>query len=668
MSLKGFFIFFILVSKTVYCQQVTFLLDKQFLFPSERLSYTYINHLQEGDNLLFVALLDLQTKELVDFVYHTTEDKIIEGSIVLGRDLSPGYYAALAFKAGYPELHYEQFWVWDATWQRLGGSVSLSSGESGEASLNGKFRNPEVRGSVEIALDTALLWQGPLIVDADGHFELKLDSSILDLISKEPIWVFIEVSDEKSQAAYHRFPLHWPEEALKDREGQEEVEESTWMSASEDELWLHPSVPGSLRIVVMGRAFFEREGHTPADTLKFARAQLPTGRLDILFQPEGATEYYWEELWNHPIVEQKQKRISLRSGEEFTLDLPAMQHPWVSKSTHFISARLEDGARRMSQSYRGRVLLPDTLDRTLDVIIMSSEGRKNPPKNRTVLFTNGEYILDLKTDKEGEFRISRQELSMFGNNEGRIRFREEHSRVRLSPEYPGITWVKQHVAEIARQMQLQILERASEIDLPEAMPEMDFGDEWVIDLEEVVVGGKSIEERIQEVLEDRFALDWLNEDWINEYGMMFDLYPGTMGPYIGNTPGSPVKLPLHLVYTPEIQRKIRYPPFQWNGTEWRRPRIRRFLRERNPRPYTWSPDDYLDQVGSLKLPIENNLNHIEKELNLQLGEKKWVNAYLVNKINFISPLKPGTYLFQLNYWDLYHNLRTTVNYEVLVRN
>jgi hypothetical protein len=162
-------------------------LDKQFLYTGEQLGYTYINNRQEEDNLLFIVLLDLQTKELVDFVFHTSEDKIIEGSIVLAKTLTSGYYAALAYKAGDPELHYEQFWLRDATWRRLGGSVSLSTGESGEASLNGKFRNPEVRGSVEIALDTALFWQGLLIVEADGHFELKLDSSVLDLMSKEPI-------------------------------------------------------------------------------------------------------------------------------------------------------------------------------------------------------------------------------------------------------------------------------------------------------------------------------------------------------------------------------------------------------------------------------------------------------------------------------------------------
>jgi hypothetical protein len=488
----------------------------------------------------------------------------------------------------------------------------------------------------------------------------------MEAMSKEPIWAFIEIVDEDGNLAYHRFPLHWPELGIDDEK--EQTTASTWLTMREEELWLHPSVTGNLRIVVMGRTFFEKEAHLPGDTLKFAKTQLPTGRLDILFQPEGAADYYWEELRNHPIVPQAQERISLRIGEETTLDLPAMQHPWVSKNTHYLSASFVDGARKMAQSYRGRVLLPDTLDRSLDVIIMSSEGRKNPPKNRTVLFTNGEYLLDLKTDKDGEFRISRHELSMFGNNEGRIRFREEHSRVHLSPEYPGITWIRQHVAEIARQMQLHILEGDLEIDLPEAMPEMDFGDEWVIDLDEVVIGGKSIEERIEEVLEDRFALDWLNEDWINQRGMMFDIYPGTEGPYIGNTPSSPVKLPLHLVYTPEIQRKIRYPPFQWNGVELWRPRIRRFLRERNPKPYTWNPNDYLDQVGSLKLPVENKLNQIEKNINLRLGEKKWAKVYADQKINLISPLMSGTYHFQINYWDLHHNLSTTLSYEVLVRN
>jgi hypothetical protein len=280
-----------------------------------------------------------------------------------------------------------------------------------------------------------------------------------------------------------------------------------------------------------------------------------------------------------------------------------------------------DGSRILGQSNRGRVLLSDTLDRGLDVIIMRSEGRKTPPKNRTVLFTNGEYLLDLKTDKEGEFRISRKELSMFGNNEGRIRFREEHSRGRLSPEYPGITWVKQHVAEIARQMQLQILERALEIDLPEAMPEMDFGDEWVIDLEEVVVGGKSIEERIQEVLEDRLALDWLNEDWINEFGMLLDVFPGTLGPYIGNTPIAPINLPLHLVSTEELQNKLRYPKYRWNGYDWPLPRVRRFIYERIPKPYVWNPDWSIDQIGSLKLPKSNQLSQEDQVLRIKVDNK-----------------------------------------------
>jgi hypothetical protein len=87
------------------------LLDKQFIYPGEQLGYTYINKLPEADNLLYLAIVDLQSQEIVDFVFHGLEDKIIEGEINLAKNLVPGYYAMIAAKYGDQEIHYEQFWV-----------------------------------------------------------------------------------------------------------------------------------------------------------------------------------------------------------------------------------------------------------------------------------------------------------------------------------------------------------------------------------------------------------------------------------------------------------------------------------------------------------------------------------------------------------------------------
>jgi hypothetical protein len=118
------------------------------------------------------------------------------------------------------------------------------------------------------------------------------------------------VSDENSQAAYHRFPLHWPEPKLEMNQASETP--STWLSHRDGGIWMHPPEPGKLQILVMGRPFFESEFLGGKDTLRFERAQLPTGRLDVLYQQNGTAEYYWEVIRNYPQLIQPIDQISLR--------------------------------------------------------------------------------------------------------------------------------------------------------------------------------------------------------------------------------------------------------------------------------------------------------------------------------------------------------------------
>jgi hypothetical protein len=83
--------------------------------------------------------------------------------------------------------------------------------------------------------------------------------------------------------------------------------------------------------------------------------------------------------------------------------------------------------------------------------------------------------------------------------------------------------------------------------------------------------------------------------------------------------------------------------------------------------YTWNPDWYADNISMLRLPHRNELRDAMEE-SIPVGSDALIPYRPNAKLKFISPLIPGEYTLRLSIYDLYHNLSTTVNYEVLVRN
>ncbi|MFC2188133.1 hypothetical protein ACFCT7_12515 [Fulvivirgaceae bacterium LMO-SS25] len=651
-------------------------MDKQFIYPGEQLGYTYINKQQEADNMLYLAIVDLQSQEIVDFVFHGLEDKIVEGEINLAKNLVPGYYAMIAAKYGDQEIHYEQFWVRDQNWQALGGREIVVSEEGDFLRLRGRVTNVNTQLSVYFTTNPTLL-ENPIERNENGEFEFSiLKDSVINRDTNLPVWAMLELVDEMDQMAIHRFPIHWPNE--RENTNGENIDKS-WFNLSDDQILIHAPEVGEFSIESMGEIIILEDPIFPEDTLSYYRSDLPTGKLKLHYKSINADKFLTEEIWNYPqITEVKSsQKIVVQSGEELALELPELINPWVLDGNHFLSMKMGSEAYFLEEKYSGTLYLQDTLNRILDVISMRSNDPANPRANRDVMFTNGAYLLEFTTDENGGFSISQSEMNVFGLEEGRLRYKDEVTNVRLEPTYPAIEKIKAQMNIILGTIQLKIIEQ--EALLSNRAVEMEESlrvDERIIDLDAVVIRGQTMQDKIEEVLNDPFVVDWLNEDWVCQHGVL-NGEGGVMGDHIfgcsvliGNHLESQERLPLHIIYDYErLKRKRAVSDYTWFRRYVNYRDFEQFLIHLSKawRPYSWDPDDYKDQIGSVKLPKQNKLLVAEDGLSISSGQKVWIPYSENLLLKLKAPNLPGTYTLEVSYWDLHHEIRSSMSYEVVVQ-
>ncbi len=677
----GVLILFFIQLSGVLLAQNRLLLDRQFMYPSERLGYTYISELPEGNNLLYVAIVDLQSQELVDFGFHSLEDKIIEGGITLGKSLVPGYYALLAAKPGDKEIHYEQFWVRDPLWRQLGGQEIIVSDVGDSLKIVGRISKANTQVSIFLTTNSALNEEPTIHLNEVGAFEVFIvKDSIID--NNSPVWALVELRNENDQLALRSFPVYWPTEVA------QETPATPWFSMEGNQFLVHVPEVGELRIETLHELFLVEDPVFPDDTIAFYKSELPTGRLQFNYEPIDGDKFSSQEVWNYPQIpiQENDQSIIVQSGEELILDLLELDNPWVSFANYFLSVRMDTEDRVLAQRYEGSLVMADTLDRTLDLVIMRSSDPSKPRANRAVMFTNGDYLLDFRTDENGEFSISNQEIKMFGFEEGRLRYREEERKVRLEPHYPVIDRIKTQLPFLISTMHPKIIEKDESLSNRVIEMNEPFGnDERTIDLEAVVVTGQSMQERIEEVLNDRFALDWLNEDWICQHNVLNGGGPGNCIPVAGNHPSLARRIPLHLLLDKKMISLIRTEVSRLNRNFSKilrgqtippitlEPEVRRILEAQFNhesqviRSYTWDDEDYKDQIGSLKLSKQNTLLVAENELTISNGQKIWMPYSATPTIKLKAPNLPGIYLLEVRYWDLKHEISSSISYEVRVR-
>jgi hypothetical protein len=145
--------------------------------------------------------------------------------------------------------------------------------------------------------------------------------------------------------------------------------------------------------------------------------------------------------------------------------------------------KLDSEARLLDKRYTGILMMADTLNSTLDMVTMRSNDPDNYDRIESPMFTNGEYLLEFRTDENGAFSISRSEASIYGFEEGRLRYREEESQVRLEPTYPAIEQIKEQVTMLLGAMHPKIIEKDALLSNRAIEVDEQFGnDERTIDL------------------------------------------------------------------------------------------------------------------------------------------------------------------------------------------
>jgi hypothetical protein len=97
---------------------------------------------------------------------------------------------------------------------------------------------------------------------------------------------------------------------------------------------------------------------------------------------------------------------------------------------------------------------------------------------------------------------------------------------------------------------------------------------------------------------------------------------------------------------------------------------RRRLQNAGSISYDWKPEPYLKNMAKMHLFHDNEFEglHAGSEIIIKENQSKWMEYSDDMEISFKSSYLTGTYKIQISYWDLYHNLSTTLNYVVEVSN
>jgi hypothetical protein len=544
------------------------------------------------------------------------------------------------------ELHYEQFWVLDPSWQLM---VRNFQTDEYRQSLQVNFRTPPAHFE-------AILWQENIALEqyAFSTFDIEENQIRLTLphLVGEELWLEMVLKDEDEKVLARNWHL------LKASQSNvSKTKNDLPLTLGNGTITIKTKGYDRLRVIAMGSSFMDME--IADDSLVFQRSQLPIGNL--LFELQASSqEATLLELYHPPFVPAPSRAIRARVGENFELELPTILHPWQHNERLYVQAMLEPAGRLplAKQIHRGVYYLDDTLGVVEEAFVIGIEGLKKAYKGLDILYTDGEGMLDLKTDENGEVRMSYAMIGMLGEREGRIRLREAERKGKLKIEYPAVNWIEGHLARVLKGIDWKGSPLGQLVD--NVQPEMDFVEDWTIELEELTVMGKSGQALIQEVLDDPFSVHWLNTDYWSSPCRVLNC--GYHRPQVGNIAGALFRIPLHIYLEAQtgaqkmMSEMSGFPPPPYSGHG-----VRRTMN------YKWDPDWYADNISMVKLPHRNKLRDAMDESTPVSSDA--LIPYLPNaKLKLRTPLIPGEYNLRLSVYDLYHNLSTTVSYEVLVRN
>jgi hypothetical protein len=622
------------------------ILDKPILFPREALSFSYVSIEEERTSPTYFLLINIRTGEIEDFIYSTEGDKFMRHEIALKPQLGADHYALMAYNPKSFALHYEQFWVLDPGWQQMVRNIQADEFHQ-ELQIN--FRTPP-------AYFEATLWQKDAAKEHYAFSSSEIEEDKIRIptpaVEEEDLWLEMVLKDAEEK----ELARHW--HLLKaSQANRPETENDLPIKLGEGAITIKTKGYDRLRLISMGRLFMDME--IADDSLVFQRSQLPIGNL--MFELEAAPqEATLLELYHPPFVSAPSRVIRARVGENFELEIPAILHPWQNNEWLYLQAMLEpiDRLPSANQINRGVYYLEDTLGVVDDAFTIKVEGLKKAYKGLDILYTDGEGVLDLETDENGEIRMSYAMIGMLGEREGRIRLREAERNGKLKVVYPTLTWIENHIAKVLNSVDWKGSALRQMVE--HVQPEMDFVEDWTIDLEELTVMGESGQALIQEVLDDPFSVHWLNTDYYSSPCGVLNC--GIHRPHVGNVPGATRRIPLHIHVQAYTGRQKTYgqisgfplPPYSGHG-------VRRSME------YTWDPHMYAENISMVRLSHKNKLWDTMDE-SAPVSNNALIPYRPNKKIKMRAPVLPGEYALRLSIYDLYHNLSTRVSYEVLVRN
>ena len=400
---------------------------------------------------------------------------------------------------------------------------------------------------------------------------------------------------------------------------------------------------------------------TVVEDILLPLAQLPSGKLHFRWvdTTQAEVKHAFTFINAPKLAAVEQNEISITAFQNDYIDLPNIENPWVKEGTHFIHTSIlrRNRVAQNPAKYRGAITIQNDLDLEHDLLVLYLSGFEKIPKLTPLIYTYGDFTLDLEIDESGKFRMGQSFAEVLGYNEGRARLNDFSGNQKINAKYPPIDWFSQKLKEL----DLAFVHAYSEPDRQQddmfEPSEENLTQDWMqgFDLDEVIVQEKEASELYKEVMDNPFSPHWLNTDFTCIYGVLFcSSHP--VG--AGNRPGAQERRPLHI--SPWAKPVYVKPTHVSNNPEVD-------YRNSNRKLYTWDVSQVLDQIEIVKAPKQNLLT-IADTLMAQNNGHSWKAYSGKEKVEIKAPSMPGFYIVSVQFWNLLEDVGTTITYELEVKN
>ncbi len=492
---------------------------------------------------------------------------------------------------------------------------------------------------------------------------------------------YLKISLVTSEGTHHHLVLPPPNLLIQQAKTQKTVN-------MDDGLWFYNTKDYAQEYAIQWRENVITEfGLDAKDSVELVLPTYPTGVIRIVSKDQN------REILNKPIpLQLDTSKINISPNSQYSLTIPSLRHAFRDEGYHFIQVQISRGSSSfgmMPKDVEAQILDKRPFIRTW---VEPKESLDKSFFGLVLMDSTSQFAVP--TAEDGSYEMSAAMAYQLSRGEGRVRLGQMNKQQEVKVAYPQM---EDYWDELTKSISESLPELRWNYDFPvQQYLEQDFASWELIDLDEVVVNAKSDDELLDAMKLQPFSIDWINTDFTCAFGVYNCSIP-SHGFGTGNrvNSGDQVRfrlenIPLHIyikyIFSDERERaliktrsKIAALGLDPNKYDLEKVVVISNLHARDGRrssqnagsiSYDWKPEPYLKNMAKMHLFHDNEFEGLLEGLDIIIKENqsKWMEYSDDMEISFKSSYLTGTYRIQISYWDLYHNLSTTLNYVVEVSN